>query len=458
MGRLSANYMNQRTLIPPQTIFNSKMSLWKPLDYRYEISGMDVNDYDKTYGLSSVDYIELLGMDYTLMMKKDPVNNEYNYIKLLQGMRKVSQTKCILEYDISRHAENRASFNKIAEVGVGITMSLKRKNQVQIYIIDNSTDYRGIYFGKEENRNLTNSDSNFYDMKAISKALLKEIGQSITLNFEYEIDLSKLRVYKTLNTIVLILDAKSAIMVAQYYVISLRGRVLPLNSKEAAVLPICQKFKSTFLYDRIFTERIWWYDLNIINSFQYIKGAGDNPDLIERTCVVGVYRSTTYNMYFRCAYEYAEFKVYQQKQNELPAEKVKDWLGYKSFKMMLQDDIGDLKKTKEPYIKGVERFYNLKPDYNLITNSLKFVMKIPDKFSYMLKMSPEIDVNSKYISVQIREIYNPFTGFQERFIFPDISMNNVYIRPMVFEKKSFLIFYYLNGNLDNSANPESQKV
>jgi hypothetical protein len=124
----------------------------------------------------------------------------------------------------------------------------------------------------------------------------------------------------------------------------------------------------------------------------------------------------------------------------------------------LKDSIGDLKKSKEPFIQGIERFYNLDTDFNLVDRSVKFVMKIPDKLSYLVKLVPDVDQNADYVSVQMREIYNPFTGFREKYIFPDISMNNVYVRPIIFQDKSYIVFYYLSGFLDDSKSEESKKV
>lgn len=179
------------------------------------------------------------------------------------------------------------------------------------------------------------------------------------------------------------------------------------------------------------------------------------PELIERTCIIGVFRTTTYNMYFRCVYEYAELSVYLKNQS---GTKAKDWLGFKSFVVKLKDSIGDLKKSKEPFIKGIERFYNLNNKFNLVEKSAKFVMKIPDKLSYLLKLVPDVDPKADYVSVHMREIYNPFTGFREKYIFPDVSMNNVYIRPIIFKDKSYIVFYYLSSFLDDAKSDESKKV
>jgi hypothetical protein len=99
-------------------------------------------------------------------------------------------------------------------------------------------------------------------------------------------------------------------MTVGYYVVSLRGRELKEGSIEAAVLPITQKRENLFTNERIFTEKVWWYDLNVINSYQYMKVSDSETQLVERTCIIGVYRTNTYNMYFRCVYEYAELAVY----------------------------------------------------------------------------------------------------------------------------------------------------
>lgn len=122
-------------------------------------------------------------------------------------------------------------------------------------------------------------------------------------------------------------------------------------------------------------------------------------------------------MYFRCVYEYAEFEEYLKNQDLAEGDSYKDWIGYKSLTVMLPDSLGDLKRTRNPYIKGIENFYNLERKFNLIDNTVKFIMKIPEKFSVLLKLIPEVQPQSKFITVQMREIYNPFNGFIETSVF-----------------------------------------
>lgn len=72
----------------------------------------------------------------------------------------------------------------------------------------------------------------------MSRRLLRKIGQSLTIKYEHEVEVQKLKIYKTLNTIVVVMGAQSKDMIVGYYVISLRGRALKKGSTEAAVLPI----------------------------------------------------------------------------------------------------------------------------------------------------------------------------------------------------------------------------
>lgn len=86
------------------------------------------------------------------------------------------------------------------------------------------------------------------------------------------------------------------------------------------------------------------------------------------------------------------------------------------------------------------------------------IFKIPREQGYFIRLKPDVDAQSKFISVQMRILDNPFRGFTEYSTMPDQSMNNVYMRPVVFSEKSFIIYYYLSGFLEDKTSEESKKV
>jgi hypothetical protein len=174
MERLKSSYINNKEPVKPEMIFKSKMSLWKPLEFKYKISGFDINKYDKRYPIISDDFIQILNMDNHLMMRKESVTDEYYYLKILQGMRRLTQTKCILSYNTEKKTDDVASFEKLAEVVVGVNMDLDKQNQVELFFFDNSTDYRSIYF--DMNKHLKNTDENYNDRKILSRRMLRKIG------------------------------------------------------------------------------------------------------------------------------------------------------------------------------------------------------------------------------------------------------------------------------------------
>ena len=85
----------------------------------------------------------------------------------------------------------------------------------------------------------------------------------MTIQYEYDVDIGKVKIYKTLNTVVVVMGAKSTDMIVGYYLISLRGRVLPKGSLEPAVIPLTVKKDKLIGNPRILEEKVWWYDLNI---------------------------------------------------------------------------------------------------------------------------------------------------------------------------------------------------
>ena len=90
------------------------------------------------------------------------------------------------------------------------------------------------------------------------------------IKYEHPVELSRLRIYETLNAIVIVMEAKKRGMIVDYNLISLRGRVASPSDPVAAVLPISQKWKE-IKFERTLQERVWWYSLNVVNSFQYLK-------------------------------------------------------------------------------------------------------------------------------------------------------------------------------------------
>ena len=146
MDRVKASYVNERETVMPERISKSKMSLWKPLEYRFEVSGFDVARYAKAYPMISDDFIQLLNMDKKLVMKEDKISGSFDYLEVFQGLRRVTQTKCVLEYNTKESESKKAYFSKIAEVVVGVSMDMQKPNQLEVLFFDNSTDYRAIYF------------------------------------------------------------------------------------------------------------------------------------------------------------------------------------------------------------------------------------------------------------------------------------------------------------------------
>jgi hypothetical protein len=167
----------------------------------------------------------------------------------------------------------------------------------------------------------------------------------------------------------------------------------------------------------------------VLNSFQYLKSFEGKDQLLERTCIVGVYNKASYNLYFRCVYEYAELDIYLKNQDASSDSLNKDWLGYKSFMLIIRDNII---KTTSPMITRIERYNYVNQNLNLIDQDLELVFKVPKDQSYFIRLNPDLNSESKFLSVQMRMLDNPFRGFSEYITLADQSMNNVYIRPVIF--------------------------
>ena len=170
-----------------------------------------------------------------------------------------------MSYDTSKKAKGIANYKLMAEVVVGLYLNLEKKNELEIVMFDNSTDYRGIYM--HQNKHLDKSFFRFNDRSILSKTLLRKLSQTVKINFDYNINLDKIKIYKTLNTVVVVVAAQSSDQVVEYHTIALKGRILHTSSLLAAVVPITVKQENFLKNNRIFTEKVWWFDLNVVNSF-----------------------------------------------------------------------------------------------------------------------------------------------------------------------------------------------
>lgn len=79
-------------------------------------------------------------------------------------------------------------------------------------------------------------------------------------------------------------------------------------------------------------------------------------------------------MYVRCVYEYAELDVFLKNQEKSTDAQNKDWLGYKSFMLVVRDNII---KTTNPMITRIERYNYVNKNLNLVDPALEMVFKIP---------------------------------------------------------------------------------
>lgn len=99
-------------------------------------------------------------------------------------------------------------------------------------IFDNYTDYQSAYIAQfPQNRE-------DYTRKILAKRFLRSLGQTVIIKYEHPVELSRLRIYETLNAIVVVMEAKKRGMIVDYNLISLRGRVVTPSDPVAAVLPI----------------------------------------------------------------------------------------------------------------------------------------------------------------------------------------------------------------------------
>lgn len=74
--------------------------------------------------------------------------------------------------------------------------------------------------------------------KILAKRFLRVLGQTVVIKYEHPVELDRLKVYETLNTIVIAMEAKKPGMIVDYNLIALRGRVVSTKTPVAAVLPI----------------------------------------------------------------------------------------------------------------------------------------------------------------------------------------------------------------------------
>ena len=83
-------------------------------------------------------------------------------------------------------------------------------------------------------------------------------------------------------------------------------------------------------------------------------------------------------------------------------------------------------------ITRIERYNYVNQNLNLIDQDLELVFKVPKDQSYFIRLNPDLNSENKFLSVQMRMLDNPFRGFSEHINLADQSMNNVYIRPVIF--------------------------
>lgn len=440
--RLAASYMNEKKPLMDDKIYKAKMSLWEELKWNYNTGIFDTSAFDIEYPVNSEDYIELLSMDMKMVMHEDTAKDTWSYLNMFKGMRQISSTIVALKYNTDRSDQNIVNIEEYAEVGAGIVYDPKKKKQIKIYIFDNCTKYN------DENKTKGDAIEQTYRAQRITKDAIESRNQTVEISYENEIDLKRIRIYKSLNVLVIAQFAQSKNIVVEYDVILLRGvdKSESGDGKSARVLPIPVE-------KRRMHEKVWWYDMDVMTSLMYTKING-TVMLMERICIVGVYRTTKLNLYFRCATDYA------LKELMLLNNKGSTFYNMTNFRAVIGDSIGDIKKSKEPLIKGIDIFYNLgkylhskdKEGGNYMSTRLEFTIKVPDKMNYLLKLDPNLESNAKYMGIHLREIFNPFTGFREKLLFQDISMGNVYIRPIIFKQKSFIIYYFLPDNWGNDNN------
>lgn len=448
--RLKAKYMKKRMPILDESIYKAKMAMWEELKFSYEYGTFETSEYDIMYPVHSNDYIRLLSMDLNMVMAKDKAKGTWNYINLFKGMRKVSSGKVVMEYDTSEQAKGEVKILKYAEIGVGVTHDPDEPRELEVFIFDNYTRYDEDLEKKETKK----KDKTFDFSKetvtshSLTKKKIKEKKQVIKIKYENDIDMNRLSIQCTLNAVVISHFAKAKDIVVEYDVILLRG-VMRKEKKDlhkAFVVPIS-------LEKRKMKERVWWYDINVMTNLMYTNKNSVNK-LMERICIVGVFRTNKLNLYFRCVSDYARYGDMNLKDDE--------YFNSTNFRAIVEDSLGDLKKSKEPLVKGIDQFYNLGKTLKVIGNKtneyeknhastdLYFMIKVPDRMNYLIKLNPNLNEDVKRVKIYMREIYNPFSGFREEVLFPDISMGNVYIRPIIFKKKSFIAYYFLSSSLKSS--------
>ena len=74
---------------------------------------------------------------------------------------------------------------------------------------------------------------------------------------------------------------------------------------------------------------------------------------------------------------------------------------------------GNIIKATNPMISRLERYNYVNPGLNLIDPALELVFKVPRDQSYFIRLNPDVDPQSKYLSIQMRIFDNPFRGFKE---------------------------------------------
>jgi hypothetical protein len=68
MGRIEARYRNEYEFIPKDKIFGAKQSLWRPMNFTHTTSDLSVHNFDRDNSIKSLDYVQLLTIDYNLLI------------------------------------------------------------------------------------------------------------------------------------------------------------------------------------------------------------------------------------------------------------------------------------------------------------------------------------------------------------------------------------------------------
>ena len=89
MQRVEARYRNDYEEIPKRQIFQAKQSLWRPMNYSHLSSDLTTDSFDKVNPIKSLDYVQLLTIDYNLLMAQEAKREQVSYLRVLRGLRRI---------------------------------------------------------------------------------------------------------------------------------------------------------------------------------------------------------------------------------------------------------------------------------------------------------------------------------------------------------------------------------